>query len=99
MEYITDIENLVENMPFRATYKDLPIVIYKTRHGIYAVEDRCSHEEYPLSESEAEEDNTIECKRHGSRFDLKTGNPLSLPAVEPVKVFSIIVQEGKIYIE
>ena len=44
-------------------------------------------------------DCTIECPRHGSRFDLKTGKPLTLPAYEPVETFPVTVQDGVIKIE
>ena len=52
--------------------------------GVHAVEDVCSHEEYPLSEGWVE-DHTIECALHGSRFDLLTGEPDSPPALRPVR--------------
>ena len=33
----------------------------------------------------------IECWLHGSSFDLRTGEPLSLPATVPVPVYPVIV--------
>ena len=51
---------------------------------IFAIEDRCSHDDGELVEGEFDEDDcTVECPRHGSLFDLRTGKPLNLPAYVP----------------
>ena|SRR5579872_3757607 len=98
MKYIADVDDLELNMPFKAKYHELPIVIYKTTTGIYALHDQCSHERFPLSESAADND-SVECQLHGSTFALNTGKPYILPAVEPVKTFPVTVIEGKVYID
>jgi len=36
---------------------------------------------------------------HGARFDIRTGKPLSLPAVYPVKTYPVRVVEGKVQVE
>lgn len=61
--------------------------------GVHAIEDRCSHEDIPLSDGDVE-GCTLECWKHGSQFDLVTGKPLQLPAVLPVRVFPVRVEEG-----
>ena len=60
------------------------------RHGdeVFAVEDTCSHAAVALSEGEVS-DCTVECWLHGSRFDLRTGKPIGLPATEPVATFAV----------
>ena len=60
--------------------------------GVHALEDICSHEEIPLSDGDVE-GCTIECWKHGSQFDLRTGTPLQLPAVLPVPVYPVRVDE------
>jgi 3-phenylpropionate/trans-cinnamate dioxygenase ferredoxin subunit len=66
----------------------------------YAVDDICSHAEASLSEGEVDvEDETIECPRHGSTFDLATGRPRSLPATVPVLAFPLKVEGDTILIE
>ena len=53
-----------------------------------AVDDECSHEELSLSEGEVwAAECEIECPRHGSMFDLRSGKPCSLPATQPVHVY------------
>ena len=66
--------------------------------GIHALEDRCTHAEVALSEGEVE-DCSIECWLHGSRFDLRTGAPLELPAVTPVRVYSVNVEGGEVFVD
>jgi 3-phenylpropionate/trans-cinnamate dioxygenase ferredoxin subunit len=65
-----------------------------------AVDDVCSHAEASLSEGEIDvDDETIECPRHGSTFDLRTGKPRSLPATLPVLSFPVKVEGDRILIE
>jgi 3-phenylpropionate/trans-cinnamate dioxygenase ferredoxin component len=66
----------------------------------YAVDDVCSHAEASLSEGEVDvDDETIECPRHGSVFDLTSGKPKSLPATVPVLTFPVKVEGDTILIE
>jgi 3-phenylpropionate/trans-cinnamate dioxygenase ferredoxin component len=68
--------------------------------GFRAIDAICSHERYFLDEGEVDpEMGTIECPKHGSTFDLATGNPRSLPAVTPVAVFDVKVENDDILIE
>ena len=65
-----------------------------------AIEDRCSHDDGPLAEGDWDpEDLVVICPRHGSRFDLRTGRPLSLPAVVPVETFPVVVEDGIVKVE
>jgi 3-phenylpropionate/trans-cinnamate dioxygenase ferredoxin subunit len=65
-----------------------------------AIEDRCSHDNGPLAEGEFDEGEcTVECPRHGSLFDLRTGRPLTLPAYQPVETFEVRVDDGMIKLE
>lgn len=61
--------------------------------GVHALEDRCSHDDVALSDGDVE-GCTIECWKHGSQFDLRTGRPLQLPAVLPVRVLPVRVDEA-----
>jgi 3-phenylpropionate/trans-cinnamate dioxygenase ferredoxin subunit len=62
------------------------VAIVHSGDRFYAIADECSHAAIPLSEGDVG-DGEIECYLHGSRFDLATGNPLGLPATEPVAVY------------
>jgi 3-phenylpropionate/trans-cinnamate dioxygenase ferredoxin subunit len=62
------------------------VAIVHSGDRYYAIADECSHAAIPLSEGDVG-DGEIECYLHGSRFDLSTGQPLGLPATEPVAVY------------
>ena len=72
-------------------------VVHADDDNIYAVRDECSHAAIALSEGEVD-GCTLECWLHGSRFDLRTGEPTGLPAVEPVATFPVEVRDGDIYV-
>jgi 3-phenylpropionate/trans-cinnamate dioxygenase ferredoxin component len=64
----------------------------------YAINDICSHEEFELCEGELW-GTSVECPQHGSRFDLRTGRPNMLPAVEPVPVYPVKVENDEVYVD
>ena len=67
---------------------------------VYVVGDTCSHEKVSLSGGIVDEDAcTIECPKHGSEFDLRTGAARTLPAVRPVPSYSARVEGGRVLIE
>jgi 3-phenylpropionate/trans-cinnamate dioxygenase ferredoxin component len=67
---------------------------------LFAIEDRCSHDDGPLAEGEFDQAScTVECPRHGSVFDLRTGKPKSLPAYVPVETFEVSVNDGEVKLE
>ena len=81
-------------------WEDLEIGIFNCNGEILAIEDRCSHDDGNLVEGELDQATcTIECPRHGSRFDLRTGKPLNLPAYVPVDTFPVSVEDGLIKVE
>jgi 3-phenylpropionate/trans-cinnamate dioxygenase ferredoxin component len=81
-------------------WEDLEIGVFNCAGTVYAIEDRCSHDDGPLIEGELDEAGcTIECPRHGSRFDLTTGRPLTLPAYAPVDTFAVIIDNETIKLE
>jgi 3-phenylpropionate/trans-cinnamate dioxygenase ferredoxin subunit len=81
-------------------WEDLEIGVFNCGGSLYAIEDRCSHDDGPLAEGPFDESRcAVECPRHGSLFDLKTGKPLTLPAYEPVDTFTVIVEDDTIKLE
>ncbi len=66
--------------------------------GYYAIDDRCTHDDGPLGEGELVGD-LVECPRHGARFNVKTGQAVTLPAVVPVKNFPVKVVDNQVLVE
>jgi 3-phenylpropionate/trans-cinnamate dioxygenase ferredoxin subunit len=74
--------------------------VFNAGGELYAIEDRCSHDDGPLAEGGFDpERKTVECPRHGSLFDLETGRPKTLPAYMPVETFPVRVVDGVIKLE
>ena len=73
------------------------LVLVKRDGRVYALEDRCSHEEFPLSAGEVTGDQ-ITCALHGARFDLASGTPKALPAVLPVRTFECRVEGDEVQV-
>jgi 3-phenylpropionate/trans-cinnamate dioxygenase ferredoxin subunit len=68
--------------------------------SLVAIEDRCSHDDGPLAEGEFDAAAcTVECPRHGSLFDLRSGRPRTLPAYQPVDTFEVQVDDGTVKLE
>jgi len=75
------------------------IVVVRIGDDVYAIGDRCTHQNISLAEGEVHaEDKTIECWKHGSEFSLETGEPLSLPATRAEPVYDVRVDDGDIVV-
>jgi 3-phenylpropionate/trans-cinnamate dioxygenase ferredoxin subunit len=87
------------NHAVRVVVDGKPIAIVQDSAGEYhAIGDTCTHGDISLSEGFVEE-GTLECWAHGSKFSLTTGKPLSLPAYEPVPVYSVSVVDGDVFVD
>src|SRR6478736_4684617 len=76
------------------------IGVFNANGTLYAIEDRCSHDDGPLAEGPFDpEARTVECPRHGSLFDLRSGRPRTLPAFQPVETFDARVEDGEVKLE
>jgi 3-phenylpropionate/trans-cinnamate dioxygenase ferredoxin subunit len=75
---------------------DTPIVVFNYDGDYYALEDRCSHEDFELSAGIID-GGQIECTLHGARFDLRSGEALCAPAYVPVQKFPVKVEDGVVY--
>ena len=68
--------------------------------GLYALKDRCSHADYPLSDGELMADNKrLECRYHGAKFDVASGRAVALPAIRPVKTYPVKVEGEDVLVE
>ena len=75
-----------------------PVCLVRSGGDLYAIRDVCSHADVALSEGDVE-DGTIECWLHGSRFELSTGRPTSLPANRPVPVYPVTTDGDEILVD
>ena len=97
---ICDVSELPPGGMRLVEWEDLEIGVFNCNGEILAIEDRCSHDNGTLVEGTLDQENcTVECPRHGSEFDLRTGKPITLPAYVPVDTFPVIVDGDKIKVE
>ena len=97
---ICSLEELPPGGVRLVAWEDLEIGVFNCAGTIYAIEDRCSHDNGPLVEGDLDQERcAIECPRHGSLFDLRTGKPLTLPAYVPVDTFPVIIDDDLIKLE
>lgn len=77
---------------------DTPILVFNRDGDLYALEDRCSHEDFELSAGSFDPENgTIECVLHGAKFDVSDGRALCPPAYEPAVKFPVRVHDGAVW--
>jgi len=74
------------------------VAIVRSGDEVFAIRDECSHAAIPLSEGDVE-GAEIECWLHGSRFDLRTGKAINIPATEPVPVFPCTADGADILVD
>ena len=73
------------------------VLLFRIGEDFYAVDDVCSHDGQPLTDGDLV-GTSIECPRHGARFDVRTGKALCMPAVEPIAVYEVQVSGNDVLI-
>ena len=98
-EKICPLAELEVNTARKVVVDGVAIALVLDANGdVHAIGDVCTHGDISLSEGFVEDD-TLECWAHGSKFKLTTGKPLTLPAYEPVPVYTVTIQDGDVYID
>ncbi len=91
-------EEIAPGKFIRVEVEQRPYIIARVEDRYYAVEDNCSHEDYPLSYG-CLDGARIKCSLHGSRFSLETGEPEDEPADEPIRTFRLEVEDGRLWLD
>ena len=97
---ICPVEELPPGERKLVEWEDLEIGVFNCTGDLVAIEDRCSHDNGDLVEGDFDQERcTVECPRHGSLFDLRSGRPRTLPAYLPVETFQVRIEDGTIKME
>jgi 3-phenylpropionate/trans-cinnamate dioxygenase ferredoxin subunit len=75
------------------------IAIFNLDGDYHAIEDVCTHDGGPLVEGEVLPGGQVRCPRHGARFDIRTGEALSMPAFAPTETYEVRVEDDEIWVE
>lgn len=77
---------------------EVSVALCKVEGRVYALENKCSHDDGPLGEG-ALEGFAIMCPRHGARFDVRNGEVLRMPAAFPCRAFPVTIEAGRVFVE
>lgn len=94
---VVEADRVPEGAGLRVEIGEHRVALFRIGTEVYALGDRCSHAEASLSEGDVF-GTEVECPRHGSAFDLETGEPHALPATKPVPVYETKVENGTVYL-
>lgn len=98
-ELVCSAGDIKVKQALRILIDDYPVAVVRDSMGdIHAIGDTCSHADISLSEGDVE-GCAIECWGHGSQFDLRSGQPLQLPAYDPVPVFAVELDGDDVYVD
>ena len=91
---------LADGMPRRVEVDGRAVALVRIGEQVHAIDDTCTHAEVSLSEGDVDlEECALECWKHGSLFDLRTGEALTLPALKPVAVHTVTVEGDEVLVE
>lgn len=97
--FVCEKSALKQDQATRIVVDGVPVAVVLDSNGdVHVIGDTCTHGDISLAEGFVE-DGTLECWAHGSKFDLNTGKPLTLPAFEPVPVFAVVERDGQLFID
>jgi len=77
--------------------EDSVVVLFRVDGRFYCIDDVCTHDGGPLGEGRLC-DHAIACPRHGAKFDIRTGQPLTMPATVPTLVHEVKVEGEDVYV-
>jgi len=93
------LDALENGKALHAEIDGVPVAVVRIDDEVFAVHDRCSHADVRLSDGLVWcETKQIECIRHGSAFSLESGHPDTLPATQPVAVYSVSIVDGEVIV-
>jgi 3-phenylpropionate/trans-cinnamate dioxygenase ferredoxin subunit len=83
----------------RVMVDGVAVAVVRIDDEVFAIADKCSHADISLSDGMVWcESKQIECIKHGSAFSLETGEPDTLPATQPVAVYSTEIVNGDVVV-
>jgi len=97
---ICELSDFEQGVPRQLKVDGRTLVGVRVDERVFVLDDRCSHEEFSLSEGEVDlETEEIECARHGAMFRLSDGAPMTFPATRPVGHYNVVQRDGRLEVE
>jgi len=95
---VAGVADIAPGKFIKVTVDGRAYIVAQVEDRFYAVEDNCSHEDYPLSYG-CLDGKRIKCSLHGSRFSLETGQPEDEPADAPIATYRVETADGRIWLD
>lgn len=99
---ICDLDEFNESNIISKSINGRNIAFVKIKEQVFAFDDECTHEKFPLSHGMVDENHDkpiIECSYHGTKFNLKDGKVLALPATKPLRTYKAEIKDGEVWCE
>lgn len=98
-EAVAQVDDVHDRIPLGVTRANGErICLIRRGTQITAVRDICTHQEFAMSAGDVLSDGTIQCAWHGARFDCATGEVRQVPATEPLPVYEVQVEDGRVLV-
>jgi nitrite reductase/ring-hydroxylating ferredoxin subunit len=98
-EHLADVSDLPEGALVGTQLSSgEEVCLFNYRGTIGAVGNECTHAEFLISDGMLRNDGTLECAWHGARFDCKSGRVCRGPAEEPLPVFPVRIEDGRVLV-
>jgi 3-phenylpropionate/trans-cinnamate dioxygenase ferredoxin subunit len=79
---------------------DRIVVLLRVGDAFYCLDDVCTHDGGPLADGKfCEQDFTLACPRHGAKFDIRTGQALTMPATENTHTHEVKLEQGQVWVK
>jgi len=92
---VATLEELEQQRQICRAVGGVKLLLLHTEDGIYALENRCTHAEFPLAGGRVEA-GSIRCPAHGARFNLATGEPCEGGRLKAVATYPVAVVDGMV---
>ena len=100
MTVVAKFSELESGTAHKVMVDGVPVAVVRIEYEVFAIADTCSHADISLSLGMVWCDTKqIECIKHGSAFNLVTGQPDTFPATQPVAVYSAKVVNDEVIVE
>jgi nitrite reductase/ring-hydroxylating ferredoxin subunit len=91
-------EDVAPGSALKVETGDLILAVFNVDGSFFVTDDTCTHGPGSLSEGYLEDD-VIECNFHNGQFNVRTGEVVSPPCMVPIRTYSTVVEDGKVYVE
>ncbi len=94
---VAQVDDINSTIPYLVDLNNRAVALYRAQDVVYATDDTCSHAEASLCEGEYH-GYIVTCPRHGGQFDIRSGHAVKMPAIVPIDVFPVRVEDGDVFL-